>query len=139
MPRVVRNATGIDKEAGLLHLVLIAMGGALGALARYGVSGLLNNAEHKLPFGTLMCNALGSFLMGVCFVLILEKARLNPELRPLLMVGFMGAFTTFSTFSMETVAMLQEGHVMSALIYILLSVLLCIAALSAGLWITRLF
>ncbi|WP_027859804.1 fluoride efflux transporter CrcB [Marinobacterium jannaschii] len=123
----------------MLHIVFIAIGGALGALGRYWVSGLLNNATHKLPMGTLACNAVGSFLMGVCFVLILEKSKLDPEFRPLLMVGFMGAFTTFSTFSLETVAMLQEGHVMSAMIYILLSVLLCIAALSAGLWITRLF
>jgi CrcB protein len=77
--------------------------------------------------------------MGVCFVLILEKASLSPEMRPLLMVGFLGAFTTFSTFSLETVAMISEGHIMSALIYISLSVLLCIAALGAGLWLTRLF
>ena len=122
-----------------MHLIAIALGGALGALSRYWLSGVLNNATHKLPWGTLACNVIGSFLMGICFVLILEKARLSPELRPLLMVGFMGAFTTFSTFSLETVAMLQEGHVMSAAIYISFSVLLCIAALSAGLWITRLF
>lgn len=122
-----------------MQFLAIALGGALGALMRYWVSGMLNNAEHRMPWGTLTCNVVGSFLMGVCFVLILEKSRLDPEMRPLLMVGFMGAFTTFSTFSMETVAMLQEGHVMSAAIYILLSVLLCITALSAGLWITRLF
>lgn len=122
-----------------MQLVAIALGGALGALMRYWVSSWLNNAEHKLPLGTLACNTLGSLLMGVCFVLIMEKSRISPEMRPLLMVGFMGAFTTFSTFSLETVAMMQEGHVMSALIYILLSVLLCISALSAGLWITRLF
>lgn len=123
----------------MMHLVAVALGGALGALGRYWVSGLLNNAEHRLPLGTLSVNVLGSFLMGVCFVLILERARLSPELRPLLMVGFLGAFTTFSTFSLETVAMIGEGHVMSALIYILLSVSLCIAALGAGLWLTRLF
>ncbi len=123
----------------MMHLVAVAFGGALGALARYWVSGVLNNAEHPLPMGTLTVNVLGSFLMGVCFVLILERARLSPELRPLLMVGFMGAFTTFSTFSLETVAMIGEGHVMSALIYISLSVSLCIAALGAGLWLTRLF
>lgn len=121
------------------HIIAIAVGGALGALGRYWVSGLLNNAVYKLPYGTLVCNVLGSFLMGVCFVLILEKSRLSPEMRPLLMVGFMGAFTTFSTFSMETIAMLQEGHVMSAAIYILLSVLLCLVALYGGLWLTRLF
>ncbi|MCP4595324.1 fluoride efflux transporter CrcB [Neptuniibacter sp.] len=121
------------------HLIAIAIGGALGAMGRYWMSGLLNNAAYKIPYGTLTCNVLGSFLMGVCFVLILEKSKLSPEMRPLLMVGFMGAFTTFSTFSMETIAMLQEGHVMSAAIYILLSVLLCLVALYGGLWITRLF
>ncbi|MGH1461107.1 MAG: fluoride efflux transporter CrcB [Neptuniibacter sp.] len=121
------------------HLIAIAIGGAFGALGRYWMSGLLNNAEHRIPYGTLTCNVLGSFLMGICFVLILEKSRLSPELRPLLMVGFMGAFTTFSTFSLETIAMLQEGHVMSAAIYISLSVLLCLIALYGGLWFTRLF
>jgi len=120
------------------HLIFIAVGGAAGALARYGMSGLLNNATNKLPYGTLVCNALGSLVMGVLFVLILEKARLSPELRPLLMVGFLGAFTTFSTFSLETVAMLQEGHMMSAAIYVLLSVVLSIAALYAGITVTRL-
>jgi len=123
----------------MLHLVSVAAGGALGALARYWVSGVLNNASYKLPYGTMLCNVLGSFLMGVLFVLILEKARISPEMRPLLMVGFLGAFTTFSTFSLETVTLLQEGHIMSAAIYILVSVVLCIAALSGGLWFTRLF
>jgi CrcB protein len=121
----------------MIHWVLIALGGALGALGRYWVSGVLNNAEHRLPFGTLTVNVVGSFLMGVCFVLILERARLSPEMR-LLMTGFMGAFTTFSTFSLETVALIQEGHIMSALIYISLSLVLCLVALYAGLWLTRL-
>lgn len=122
----------------MIQWLLIALGGAVGALGRYWVSGVLNNAEHKLPLGTLMVNLLGSFLMGVCFVLILERARLSPEMRPLLMTGFMGAFTTFSTFSLETVTLIQEGHIMSALIYILLSLVLCLVALYAGLWLTRL-
>ncbi|MBA4502106.1 fluoride efflux transporter CrcB [Marinobacterium marinum] len=123
----------------MMQMFAVALGGALGAMGRYWVSGLFNNAAYKLPLGTLTVNVLGSFLMGVCFVLILERTRLPAELRPLLMVGFLGAFTTFSTFSLETVALIGEGHVMSALIYILLSVLLCIAALGAGLWLTRLF
>ncbi|WP_415900975.1 fluoride efflux transporter CrcB [Neptuniibacter sp. QD48_11] len=123
----------------MLNLIAIAIGGAAGALGRYWVSSLLNNAEHRIPYGTLTCNVVGSFLMGVLFVLILEKSKLSPEMRPLLMVGFMGAFTTFSTFSLETVAMLQQGHMMSAAIYILLSVLLCLVAMYGGLWFTRLF
>lgn len=123
----------------MIHWILIALGGALGALGRYWVSGVLNNAEYRLPLGTMTVNVVGSFLMGICFVLILEKAKLSPEMRPLLMTGFMGAFTTFSTFSLETVAMIQEGHMMSALIYILLSLILCLVALYAGLALTRMF
>ncbi|WP_299203128.1 fluoride efflux transporter CrcB [uncultured Amphritea sp.] len=124
----------------MLHLLSVATGGAVGALARYWVSGVLvSNAQFKLPYGTMLCNVLGSFLMGIFFVLIMEKARISPELRPLLMVGFLGAFTTFSTFSLEAVTMLQEGHIMSAAIYILMSVVLCMVALYSGLWFTRLF
>jgi CrcB protein len=123
----------------MLTVIAVATGGALGAVSRYWLAGMLNDKADKLPVGTLACNVLGSLVMGVLFVLIMEKARLSPELRPLLMVGFLGAFTTFSSFSLETVALIQEGHIMSALIYILLSVLMCIAALSAGIWITRLF
>ena len=123
----------------MLQLVFVALGGALGALGRYWVSNhIVSNARYELPYGTLLCNVLGSFLMGVCFVLVLEKAKLSPEMRPLLMVGFMGAFTTFSTFSLEAVTLLQEGHIMSAAVYVLLSVLLCLLALYAGLWFTRL-
>jgi CrcB protein len=124
----------------MLHLLSVATGGAVGALARYWVSGVLvSNTQFKLPYGTMLCNVLGSFLMGIFFVLIMEKARISPELRPLLMVGFLGAFTTFSTFSLEAVTMLQEGHIMSAAIYILMSVVLCMVALYSGLWFTRLF
>ncbi len=120
-------------------VLAVAAGGALGALSRYWLAAILNNKADKLPIGTLTCNVVGSLLMGVLFVLIMEKAKLSPELRPLLMVGFLGAFTTFSSFSLETVTLLQEGHIMSALIYVLLSVSMCIAALSAGIWFTRLF
>ncbi|UTW04990.1 fluoride efflux transporter CrcB [Amphritea atlantica] len=124
----------------MLHLFSVAAGGAAGALARYWVSAfLVNNAQFRLPYGTMLCNVLGSFLMGIFFVLIMEKARISPELRPILMVGFLGAFTTFSTFSLEAVTMLQEGHIMSAAIYILMSVVLCMVALYSGLWFTRLF
>lgn len=119
--------------------LLVAFGGAIGAMARYGLSGyVVNNTDHYLPLGTLTVNVLGSLLMGICFVLILEKAQLPPSSRQLLMVGLLGAFTTFSTFSLESLTLIQEGHIMSAAIYILLSVLCCIAALAAGLWLARL-
>ncbi|MBT3145974.1 fluoride efflux transporter CrcB [Neptunomonas phycophila] len=120
-------------------LLAVGFGGALGAVSRYWLAGMLNSKADKLPLGTLSCNVIGSLVMGILFVLIMEKAKLSPELRPMLMVGFLGAFTTFSSFSLETVALLQEGHTMSALIYVLLSVILCIIALSVGIWFTRLF
>lgn len=124
----------------MLPLILVAVGGAFGAVARYWVGGyVVNNTDHYLPLGTLTVNVLGSMLMGVCFVLIMEKAQLPPASRQLLMVGFLGAFTTFSTFSLETLVLIQEGHILSAVIYIILSVLCCIAALAAGLWLTRLW
>ncbi|MEH6649788.1 MAG: fluoride efflux transporter CrcB [Motiliproteus sp.] len=122
----------------MLPLLMVALGGACGAMARYWVSGfVVNNTSHYLPLGTLTVNVVGSMLMGVCFVVIMEKAQLPPVTRQLLMVGFLGAFTTFSTFSLETLTMIQQGHIMSALIYISLSVLCCIAALAAGLWFAR--
>jgi len=120
-------------------LLAVGMGGALGAISRYWLAGILNTKAEKLPLGTLSCNVIGSLVMGILFVLIMEKAKLSPELRPMLMVGFLGAFTTFSSFSLETVVLLQEGHTMSAVIYVLLSVILCIIALSVGIWFTRLF
>lgn len=121
------------------HLISIAIGGAVGALGRYWISSIFNTATYRIPYGTLICNIFGSFLMGVCFVLILEKSKLDPEMRPLLMIGFLGAFTTFSTFSLETAALLHEGHLVSAIIYALSSMLLCLLALYVGLWLTRLF
>ncbi|TVQ67983.1 MAG: fluoride efflux transporter CrcB [Oceanospirillales bacterium] len=123
----------------MMHLLAVALGGAVGSLLRYWISGWLNSPEGRLPLGTLSINVFGSLLMGVAFVLIMEKARLSPELRPLLMTGMLGGFTTFSTFSLEAVTLLNEGHTGAALIYVLLSVILCITALYLGLWFTRLF
>lgn len=123
----------------MLTWVSVAVGGAVGALFRYYLAGLLNSQAEKLPLGTLFCNVLGSLVMGVMFVLVMEKAKLSPDLRPLLMVGFLGAFTTFSSFSLETVSLMQQGHIMSAAIYVLLSVILCILAAGLGIWVTRLF
>lgn len=123
----------------MMHLLAVALGGAIGSLLRYWISGWLNTPEGRLPVGTLSINVIGSLLMGIAFVLIMEKARLSPELRPLIMTGMLGGFTTFSTFSLEAVTLLNEGHTGAALIYVLLSVILCITALYFGLWFTRLF
>ncbi len=76
--------------------------------------------------------------MGILFVLIIEKAALPAEMRSLLMIGFLGAFTTFSTFSLDALGLWQNGHLFMALIYILATVILCLIAISSSVWLTRL-
>ena len=123
-----------------MNWIAVAIGGALGAMARYGVSTLVFDAScQRFPYATLSVNVLGSFLIGILFVLIVEKGLLPPEMRSILMVGFLGAFTTFSTFSLDALGLWQNGHLLLALVYALGTVVLCLAAISIAVWLTRLF
>ncbi len=123
-----------------MNWIAVAVGGALGAMARYGVSTVIVDASsNRFPYATLSVNVLGSFLMGVLFVVIVEKAMLPPEMRTLLMIGFLGALTTFSTFSLDALGLWQNGHLFMALLYALGTVVLCLAAISIAVWLTRLF
>jgi len=121
-------------------LLAIAFGGALGALGRYGVNGLIYPLMGgKFPLATLVVNVSGSILMGIFYVLIIEKGAIAPEWRNFMMVGLLGAFTTFSTFSLDALALWQNGHLLLALAYIFLSVALCLAGIALAIYITRLF
>jgi CrcB protein len=123
-----------------MNWIAVAIGGALGAMARYGVSTLVFDASsQRFPYATLSVNVLGSFLMGILFVLIVEKGLLPTEMSSILMVGFLGAFTTFSTFSLDALGLWQNGHLLLALVYALGTVVLCLAAISIAVWLTRLF
>jgi CrcB protein len=123
----------------MTHLLAIALGGALGAMSRYGVNGLIFPLlGEKFPLGTLVVNVLGSLVMGICYVLIIEKALLPPEWRNILMVGFLGAFTTFSTFSLDALALWQNGQLLLALGYVIASVTLCLLAIALAIYCTRL-
>lgn len=87
----------------LQKVLLIALAGGLGAIARYGLSGLvLRISGTGFPYGTLVVNGVGCFLFGVCWALAAERMMLTPETRTILLVGFLGSFTTFSTFMFET-------------------------------------
>lgn len=123
----------------MLQYLLIALGGAAGALGRYGVSRTYHSLGygHHWPLATLSVNLLGSTLMGMVFVLITEKSALHSDWRHILMVGLLGAFTTFSTFSLEAVAMLEAGKVMLALSYVVVSVVSCILGCWFGLGLAR--
>ena len=122
-----------------MHWFAVAIGGALGAMARYAVSTWIFNAtSHKFPYATLSVNVLGSFVMGILFVFIVERAALPAEMRGLLMIGFLGAFTTFSTFSLDALGLWQNGHLFLALVYVLATVALCLAAICSSIWLARL-
>ena len=122
----------------MLQILAIAGGGALGALGRFWMSsGVYRLLGRELPWGTLVVNGLGSFLMGLLFVLFMERSTAGPELRAAVLVGFLGAFTTFSTFSMETLALIEAGYPGRALLNVMLSVLVCLSACWAGLLLGR--
>ncbi|MDC0172374.1 fluoride efflux transporter CrcB [Gammaproteobacteria bacterium] len=123
-----------------MHWFAVAIGGALGSIARYALSTwIFDVSSHKFPYATLAVNVLGSFVMGILFVIIVEKAALPNEMRSLLMIGFLGAFTTFSTFSLDVLGLWQNGHIFMSLVYMLATVILCLIAISSAIWLTRLF
>ena len=116
----------------------IALGGAVGALARYKISVFFTSHYlSAIPWGTIFANILGSFLMGVLFVVFQEKLQQYETMRGLLTVGFLGAMTTFSSFSLEALIMLQKGDYQSAFGYIIGSVGLCLLAALVGVQVTR--
>ena len=116
-------------------LLWIACAGALGALARYGLSGWVQDLyPGTFPWGTLAVNVLGCFLLGFAFR-VLQLSALPPALRGAVTIGFLGAFTTFSTFSFETVELIQDGRWGRAAAYAGGSVALGLVALLAGLWL----
>jgi CrcB protein len=120
------------------QLIAIAAGGAVGALMRYGMStGIYNLLGRSFPYGTLAVNVLGSLLMGFLFVVLVERSALDAVWRGAILIGGLGAFTTFSTFSIETLNLLENGSVSLALMNMLLSVLLCIAAVWLGVTLAR--
>ena len=87
----------------------IALAGALGALSRYGLDGLIARRTSAFPWGTFVINVSGSFLLGLAFTLLTERYRIDPWLRSGLTIGFLGAYTTFSTLSLETYRLLEDG------------------------------
>jgi len=114
---------------------LIALGGACGASLRFFISQILLNWLGKgFPFATLMVNISGSFIMGLLYGLIEQGIIEVTVYRTLIGVGFLGAFTTFSTFSLDTVLLIQQGDFFKAMANVLFNVVLCISAAALGMF-----
>lgn len=121
-------------------VLAVAAGGALGSVLRYGVTLLVQGWLGRFfPYATLFINVSGSFLMGFLFVLTLDRVSIDPALRAGILTGVLGGYTTFSTFSMETLALLEEGAWLRAGLYLGLSLLLGLTAAWAGATLARQF
>ena len=119
-------------------LLAVALGGAVGAVLRYKTAGWVAHwMGHGFPWGTLAVNVIGSFAMGLLVELGALKLNLSGEMRAFLAVGLLGAFTTFSSFSLDVATLWERGAVMSTGAYVAASVALSILALFAGLALVR--
>ncbi|MDQ6996071.1 MAG: fluoride efflux transporter CrcB, partial [Mariprofundus sp.] len=120
------------------QLAAVAIGGAAGAVMRWLMaSGVQKMTGSAFPWGTFAVNALGSFLLGFLFVWLIERSTASELLRLAITVGFMGAFTTFSTYSLESVRLLQEGAFSLALGNIAGQVVLCLLLTWLGVQLAR--
>lgn len=123
----------------MMNFLSVAIGGALGATARYGL-GLWTSGKwiHSFPLHTFLINISGAFLLGFLNTLFLDKLAINPEIRIALTVGFLGAFTTFSTFGYETIVLIKEGNLATAGFYTLSSIIIGFLGVFLGMGLARL-
>ncbi len=118
--------------------VAIALGGTLGCWARFAMTNLVQAIYgREFPYATLSINLLGSFLMGFLFIETLERLTMPPELRAGILTGGLGGFTTFSTFEMETLLLVEQGSFGKAALYVLLSVGLGFVGAFGGAYLAR--
>lgn len=122
-----------------MKILFIGVGGFLGAISRYYVSKYSNIfLGDKLPLGTVIVNVTGSFILGFLYVLSVERLAVSENFRLFLGVGFLGAYTTFSTFSVEFINLISEGVYISAIFYWVFNVVLSIVAAFFGIYLARL-
>jgi len=121
----------------MFYLSIILAGG-IGALLRYLLGRLaINLGWAALPFGTLIANVLGCFLIGYLSWMLVERWPLSNQVQVVVLTGFLGGFTTFSAFSLETISMIQQGVPLKAFAYVGISVMLCLFMCFAGLFLAK--
>lgn len=120
-------------------ILVVAVGGALGALSRYSLGVWITNKwNQEFPMHTFLINISGAFLLGFLHILFIERLNVSPLWRLGIGVGFLGAFTTFSTFGYEVISLLESGSFMTAGLYTLLSILVGFTGVALGVGLARL-
>lgn len=138
MRKLFRRDSQKTKMETAAKILSVAIGGALGAVARYLVNvSPLADLFGKFPFPTFFINVSGSFLIGFLLVLLTDRFAVGDNLRLAVIVGFLGAFTTFSTFELEIFDLAREHEFLLTFVYLFLSVLLGFAAVALGVWLGR--
>ncbi|TRL31720.1 fluoride efflux transporter CrcB [Rhizobium straminoryzae] len=122
----------------MIHILLVAFGGAVGSVCRYLTGVIMTRLlGMAFPWGTLTVNIAGSFAIGFLTELVARKLNASMEMRLLIVVGFLGGYTTFSSFSLDTIALYERGAIVAAFGYILVSVIISLAATFGGLAVGR--
>ena len=129
--------TGREEVGEVRAVIAVALAGAVGALARWGLGAWFGQRFPAFPWGTLFINVSGSFLLGLLFVLLTDRLGASPTTRLALTTGLMGAYTTFSTFSLETFRLLEDGSTTLALANVAGNLLLGLIAVALGVALGR--
>ena len=122
----------------MIRYLLVVIGGGTGALARYvAASAIMTRFGGKFPLGTLVINVTGSFLIGFLMTMLTERFKLDPNWRLLLVVGFLGGYTTFSSFEWETYSSVRDGGLWTGMLNVVSSVMLGYVAVTLGSMLAR--
>ena len=122
----------------MLNILAVFFGGGLGALTRYLTSLYMTRVlAVNLPLATFTVNIIGTFLIGFLYILFVQKSDLSPALKLALTVGFCGGLTTFSTFSLELFEMVKNAQYLHAFVYAILSVIICLIAVTVGVYCAK--
>jgi fluoride exporter len=134
--QVVGSNPILGSMNNLYHVLLVGAGGFVGSITRYlAAKAIDSRITSLLPYGTLVVNIIGSFILGLVFATTLKKPEDSEAWRLLLGVGFCGGFTTFSTFALENILMLQQKNYAEFIVYTILSLLFCLLGTGLGVWI----
>ena len=121
-----------------MKIILISIFGVLGVLSRYSIETFLGNKNQDFPFATLFANVIGCLLAGVLYTLMSQKDSTNQQLYLTIIIGFCGGLTTFSSYALQSLGLMQTGSVLKAVIYLVISPALGLICVLAGIKLTTL-